>query len=166
VQVANEDHWPELRMLGVICAEEAKEVSSREAMRRCVEGSPYYAAWVRSATEDLERARSALLDKDLARLGAVAEHNAWRMHALALSVDPAIVYLKPTTLAVIDAVAALRARGIPVYFTLDAGPNPVVLCLACDVPRVEMRLHTLPGIVRSVAGGPGCGVRPAERHLF
>jgi diphosphomevalonate decarboxylase len=166
VQVAPETHWPELRMVVVVCADQAKEISSREAMRRSVETSPYYEGWTRCATEDLEAARAALLARDLPTLGAVAERNAWRMHACAMAADPPISYVRPSTLAVIEAVAALRAGGVPAFFTLDAGPNPVILCLASGAPRVEMRLGALPDVQRIIVAAPGPGIEPVERHLF
>jgi diphosphomevalonate decarboxylase len=166
VQIANEAFWPELRMVVVICADEVKEISSRDAMQRCVETSPYYEAWVKCATENLGAARKALLEKNFAALGAVSEANAWRMHASAMAADPPIIYARSTTFAVIEAVAAMRAGGVPAYFTLDAGPNPVVLCLASGAPRVEMRLSSLPGVQRVVVVSPGDGVRKLDRHLF
>lgn len=165
-QVAPETHWPELRMVVVICADEAKEVSSREAMRRTVETSPYYASWAKCAEEDLAAARAAVLAKDLPALGRIAERNAWRMHASAMAADPSIVYLRPTTLAVLELVASMQAGGVPAYFTLDAGPNPVILCLANGAPRITMRLSAVPGVLRTVVAGPGDGVRPAERPVF
>ncbi len=165
-QVAGPEHWPELRMVVLVCAGEAKEVSSRDGMRHCVETSVYYKAWVECARQDLEAARKALLARDLPALGLVAERNAWRMHASAMAADPPVVYLRPATLAVIQEVAALRAKGVPAYFTLDAGPNPVVLCLSGDAPSVEARLGSLPGVQRSVIAAPGSGVERLERHLF
>ena len=96
----------------------------------------------------------------------MAERNAWRMHASAIAADPPIIYLRPTTLAVIEAVKALRAGGVAAYFTLDAGPNPVVLCLASGAPRVEMRLAALAGVQRIVVAAPGNGVLAIERHQF
>ncbi|MBI5544946.1 MAG: diphosphomevalonate decarboxylase, partial [Deltaproteobacteria bacterium] len=83
--VAPESHWPELRMVVVICADEAKEVSSRDAMQRCVETSPFFASWVDVAEADLVEARALVLARDLPALGAVAERNAWRMHATAMA---------------------------------------------------------------------------------
>lgn len=166
VQVAGPSHWPELRMVVLVCAGEAKEVSSRDGMRHCVETSVYYRAWVECARQDLEAARKALLARDFAALGAVAERNAWRMHASAMGADPPVVYLRPATLAVIQEVAALRAGGVPAYFTLDAGPNPVVLCREADAHRVEERLSAVPGVQRSVLAAPGGGVERLERHLF
>ncbi|MGC4122336.1 MAG: diphosphomevalonate decarboxylase [Myxococcales bacterium] len=166
LQVAPETHWPELRMVVVICADQAKEVSSREAMQRTVETSPYYRSWVEAAEADLKEARAAVLAKDLAALGAVAERNAWRMHASAMAANPSIVYLRPTTLAVLETVAALRAGGVPAYFTLDAGPNPVILCLAAGAQRAAMRLGAVPGVLRTIVAGPGKGVEKVERPVF
>lgn len=166
VQIAPEAHWPELRMVVVICADEVKEVSSRDAMQRCVETSPFYEAWVKCATQNLDEARNALMAKDLVALGSVAELNAWRMHATAMAANPPIIYARSTTLAIIETVAVMRAGGVPAYFTLDAGPNPVILCLASGAPRVEMRLNSLPGVQRVVIAGPGEGVQRIERHHF
>lgn len=166
VQVAPESAWAELRMVVVICADEAKEVSARDAMRRTVSTSPYFSSWGHCVEEDLAAARAAVQARDLAALGAVAERNAWRMHALAMAASPSIVYLRPTTLAVLEMVAALRAGGVPAYFTIDAGPNPVILCLAGGAPRVTMRLGAVPGVLKTVVAGPGPGVRPELRPVF
>ena len=153
-------------MVVVICADEAKEVSSREAMKRTVETSPFYEAWARTAEEDLAQARSSLLARDLPALGALAERNAWRMHATAMAADPHIVYLRPTTLAVVQLVESLRASGVPAYFTLDAGPNPVILCLTSGASRITMRASAVPGVLRTVVAGPGKGVDQVERPVF
>lgn len=166
VQVADPFHWRELRMVVAVCAEQEKEVSSRDGMRRCVATSPYYPAWVAAVEGDLVAARSALEARDLEALGSLAELNALRMHALTLSADPPLVYLRPATLAVLGEVAAMRAGGLLAYFTLDAGPNPVVLCLAQSVPAVQARLSAVAGVSRMVAAGPGAGVEAREAHLF
>lgn len=166
VQLAPETHWPDLRMVVVICADEAKDVSSRDGMRRTVETSPYYEAWVRTATEDLATVREAIQKKDLAALGPVVERNAWRMHASAMAADPPINYMRPITLSVIEAVKALRAAGANTWFTLDAGPNPVILCPANTVARVEVRVGAIDGVQRTVVAGPGGGITPVEKHLF
>ncbi len=159
VQVADEAFWPSLRMVVVVCSGAEKLVSSRDAMRHTVETSPYYPAWAECAERDLSEARAALLAKDLDGLGAVAESNAWRMHATSMGARPPVVYLLPATLAVIDAAAKLRAQGVRAWFTLDAGPNPVLLCEAADAERVVARVRELPGVERTVIAGPGAGVQ-------
>lgn len=66
----------------------------------------------------------------------IAERNAWRMHATALAASPPVCYLQPGTLRIIEGLRQLRADGLPAYFTLDAGPNPVVLHLERDQGQV------------------------------
>lgn len=133
-QLAPSSHWPELRMVAVFVDEQQKAVSSRDGMRETVKTSPYYRAWVESAEAEVVDAKAAVEAKDLAKLGDIGERNAWRMHATTLAANPPVVYLLPGTLALIHAVHAARAKGLPVWFTLDAGPNPV---LVTDAPHLE-----------------------------
>lgn len=136
-QLFPEAHWPELRLLVAVVSAEEKEVKSRDGMKNTVETSPYYPAWVRDAEAELGNARRLIADRDLNGLGALAERNAWRMHATALAADPPLCYLKPATLALIQALPHARKDGVPVYFTLDAGPNPVLLTEARHVDAVK-----------------------------
>lgn len=149
------DHWPELRLLVAMVSREEKEVKSRDGMRSAVETSPYYEAWTRDAEEEVPRALAALYAKDLHAIGEIAEKNAWRMHATSLAADPPLCYLKPQTLEVIAALQRLRRDGVPAYFTLDAGPNPVVLTDAAHEAAVEAALVKLgaSSVVRCVPGG-------------
>jgi diphosphomevalonate decarboxylase len=160
-----ETHWPEFRLLACVVSREEKEVSSRDGMRSTVETSPYYPAWVSDAEEEVPRARAAVQKRDLSALGALAERNAWRMHASALAAEPPLCYLLPETLGLLLALPAARAKGCPVYFTLDAGPNPVLLTTAEHVPRVEAlaRANGASDVVRCAPGGDA---RLLDEHLF
>lgn len=129
-------HWPQLRMTVAIISRGEKEVSSRDGMRHTVETSPYYPAWVTDAEAEVKNATAAIGSRDLEALGVIAERNAWRMHATALAASPPVCYLQPGTLRIIEGLRQLRADGLPAYFTLDAGPNPVVLHLERDQGQV------------------------------
>jgi diphosphomevalonate decarboxylase len=150
-----EAQWPELRLLVAMVSREEKEVKSRDGMRSAVETSPYYAAWTKDAEAEIPRALEAIRRKDLQAIGELAERNAWRMHATSLAADPPLCYLKPQTLEVIAKLAALRRDGVPAYFTLDAGPNPVVLTDEKHEAAVEQALVKLgaSSVVRCVPGG-------------
>jgi diphosphomevalonate decarboxylase len=136
-QVAAPSHWPELRMVVAVLHREEKEVKSRDGMRHTVETSPYYPAWVKDAAEEVARAEELIRRRDLEGLGELAERNAWRMHATAFAANPPLCYLKPKTLEVIQRLPQARRDGLPVWFTLDAGPNPVLLTDAANAARVE-----------------------------
>jgi diphosphomevalonate decarboxylase len=137
---------PDLGMVVVVVNRRGKKVSSREAMRRTRDTSPYYTAWVRSAQEDLALAVDALANDDLAALGAVIESNALRMHAAIAACRPPIRYLAPASVGVFDAAEALRADGLEAYATADAGPNVVLVCRADRVAEVRKALADRLGI--------------------
>ncbi|MFE6894355.1 diphosphomevalonate decarboxylase [Streptomyces sp. NPDC057694] len=136
-----------------------KEVSSRGAMRRTVDTSPLYRPWARSSADDLTEMRDALLRGDLAAVGEIAERNALGMHATMLAARPAVRYLSPATLTVLDSVLQLRRDGVAAYATMDAGPNVKVLCARADAQRVAGAVRAaVPGRAVHVAG-PGPGAR-------
>ncbi|MET9735959.1 diphosphomevalonate decarboxylase [Streptomyces sp. NPDC006458] len=134
-----------------------KDVSSRTAMRRTVDTSPLYEPWAASSVEDLAVMRTALLRGDLASVGEIAERNALGMHATMLAARPAVRYLAPASLTVLDSVLQLRKDGILAYATMDAGPNVKVLCCRADAERVAeaVRAAAQGGAVHIAGPGPG-----------
>ena len=142
-----------------------KAVSSRTAMRHTVRTSPLYEAWVASSREDLRAMREALLAGDLDAVGRIAEGNALGMHATMLAARPAVRYLAPATLAVLDVVSRLRGQGVSAYATMDAGPNVKVLCRRADAGRVACAVReAVAGVAVHVAGpGPAARLLEGER---
>ncbi|MEU5901550.1 MULTISPECIES: diphosphomevalonate decarboxylase [Streptomyces] len=136
-----------------------KDVSSRAAMRRTVDTSPLFEPWAVSSKDDLTAMREALGRGDLETVGEIAERNALGMHATMLAARPAVRYMSPASLTVLDSVLQLRRDGVLAYATMDAGPNVKVLCRNADADRVA-------GVVRGAAQGgaihiarPGPGAR-------
>ncbi|MFH8620073.1 diphosphomevalonate decarboxylase [Streptomyces sp. NPDC017979] len=138
-----------------------KAVSSRAAMRRTVETSPLYEPWTRSSADDLVDMRAALVRGDLEAVGEIAERNALGMHATMLAARPAVRYLAPATLSVLDAVLHLRQDGVAAYATMDAGPNVKVLCRRADAERVADAVRNAAPDAAVHTAGPG----PAARLL-
>jgi diphosphomevalonate decarboxylase len=154
-QLFPEAHWADLRMLVGMVSREEKEVKSRDGMRSTVETSPYYPAWAKDAEAEVKRIVPLIKRRDLEGVGEIAERNAWRMHATAFAANPPLCYLKPETLAVIQHCRELRKQGTGVWFTLDAGPNPVLLTSAADEAKVArvLRSHGAKEVVRCHPGG-------------
>ncbi|WP_425954014.1 diphosphomevalonate decarboxylase [Xylanimonas sp. McL0601] len=131
-----------------------KPVPSREAMRRTAATSPYYPAWLATTHDCLEQAVAACARGDLPRLGRLAEANALRMHAAIQACDPPVRYLAPGSVRLFDRVALLRAEGVDVWATADAGPNVVAVCRPEDATRVAGALAQDAAV--TIAGaGPG-----------
>ncbi|MFG2004905.1 diphosphomevalonate decarboxylase [Spirillospora sp. NPDC048911] len=142
----------------------SKKVPSREAMRHTVATSPLYRAWAQASATDLERMRDALARGDLPAIGAIAEGNALGMHAAMLAARPAVRYLSAGSLAVLDAVDALRADNVAAYATADAGPNVVVLCPRADADRVAETADAIDAVRSVHLARPGPGVRLQSEH--
>jgi diphosphomevalonate decarboxylase len=148
-----------LRMLICLTARGPKSVGSTEGMQRTRDTSPYYAAWLAAAPAVFERAKHAVLSRDLEALGTAMEESALMMHASMLAARPAIVYFAPATLAAMAAVRALRQTGTLAYFTMDAGPHVKVLCRPEDEASVSAALVAVAGVERVIPSGPGEGAR-------
>lgn len=142
--LAPREHW-DVRLVVAMIAAGRKAVGSTEGMIRTQETSPLYPGWVESSADDLARARRAVLDRDLVTLGNVMEHSALKMHATMLAARLPIRYWKPATLSALDAVEELRRDGVQAFYTMDAGPNVKVLCLAEHAERVAEALRAVVG---------------------
>jgi len=156
-QILPEKAW-DLALLVAITSEAMKRHASRDAMRHVAETSPLYPGWLAAQDEDLAAMRRAIAARDLDEVGRISEENCLRMHATGFAARPPVVFWSPATLAVMEAVQALREAGIPAWFTIDAGPQVKVLCRPADVARISARLCDVPGVLRVLRSGPGGGV--------
>ncbi len=121
--------WPEFR-IGILELSSAKKaVGSRDGMNRTVETSALYKSWPQQAAADLEIIHTAIIDHDFSTLGKTAERNALSMHATMMASWPPLIYLQPETIEQIHKVQRVRAEGLEVYLTIDAGPNIKLLFL-------------------------------------
>lgn len=154
------DEWP-LRVIVAITAPGPKPVSSGDAMEISRKTSPFYDRWVEQQSEDLTEARSAILDHDLIRLGAIAEHNCLKMHSVMWGSRPPMIYWNSATIACMQTVRDLQSRGTPVFFTIDAGPQLKAICPPEHEEMVRAALVATAGVVEVMVSGVGMGARLA-----
>jgi diphosphomevalonate decarboxylase len=158
VQLYDENYW-DIRLLAAVVSEGPKETGSTEGMNRTANTSPFYKAWVDSAPEDITLIKEALRERDFQKLGELAEHSAMKMHGLAISAHPSVLYWKPATLESIRCVWGLRKKGIPAYLTMDAGPQVKVITLPEYSAKVSAALRKVPGVADVIGARPGPGAR-------
>lgn len=149
------------RLVVVRCGSGPKDVGSTSGMGHSQRTSPYFPAWVETHARDLDDAHTAVRAGDLPRLGEVMEHSTLKMHATTFTARPPFFYWTPTTLAALQEVKALRARGTGAWATMDAGPHVKVLCAPADAEPVAAALRAVPGVLGVDIAAPG----PAARIL-
>jgi diphosphomevalonate decarboxylase len=76
--------------------------------------------------------------------------------------DPPLVYFNAATLAVVERVRALRAEGIPAFFTMDAGPHVKVLVAPENLSRAAEALALVHGVERVLETSIGPAARVIE----
>ncbi len=142
-----EAEWPDFRVGALVLCEHEKPVGSREGMRRSVETCEFYREWPGRVARDLAAVKSAIARRDMAVLGEIAEGNALAMHALMMATRPPIVYALPETVTAMRRIWAARAEGLPLWFTMDAGPNVKLLFEAREESRVRERFPSVEVVV-------------------
>ncbi len=146
-----------LAVLVAVTAEGPKATGSTTGMNETARTSPYFEAWVRHANALFREIKEALLAGDLPRLGEAAEASALAMHASALAARPGLLYWTGATVEALARVRSLRAGGVGVWATIDAGPHVKALCAPADADRVAEGLGATPGVLRVLRATPGPG---------
>ena len=119
----------DIGMIIIVVSSAEKKISSRAGMELTVSTSPFYEGWVTSAATDLADIKEAIKDRDIHRIGSIAEFNGMKMHATMLASNPPFCYFEPESIIAQQTIRTIREeRGIPAYFTMDAGPNVKVIC--------------------------------------
>ncbi|HFI0702369.1 TPA: diphosphomevalonate decarboxylase [Streptococcus suis] len=133
-----------------------KKIASREGMDHTVATSPFYAAWVETAKQDLVDIKAAIASRDFEKLGQITEHNGMKMHATTLSANPPFTYWSADSLVAQEAVRQVReASGLSAYMTMDAGPNVKVLCRASQMDELVAELAKVFPREKIITSKPG-----------
>ena len=167
IQLADENYWPEFRMLFCITSKAEKKIKSRVGMKQTVATCPLYKCWLESVEEDLENVRKGIKNKDFSLVGRTAEHNCLKMHATMMTTKPPIIYWNRTTMDIIHKVFELRDSGLECYFTIDGGPQVKIICLDKDIGNIKNTLQKeIEGIIDFIETKSGTGPKVVEEHLF
>lgn len=161
--LAGAHEWP-LRIVIAVTDPGPKATGSGEAMTRSAATSPFYRAWLERQDADLEAAREAVTDRDFTRLAEVAEQNCLKMHSVMWTCRPPVVYWNGATLNAMETVRALKREGVPVFFTIDAGPQVKAVCLPAACETVAVALGATAGVRQVIVSGLGSGARLLDQH--
>lgn len=153
--------WP-LTVTVAVTQAGPKAVASGDAMNSSRDSSPFYAKWLDGQPADLAAAKAAVAGRDFAALAAVAEHNCLKMHSVMWTSRPALVYWNRATLACLDTVRALQRDGVPVFFTIDAGPQVKVVSPPEFATQIADALRATDGVIELMSSGLGAAARQID----
>lgn len=107
----------------LILSNKEKSVSST-AGHGLMENNPFADSRYKQANERMLTLLKALEDGNTQLFGEIAEAEALTLHALMMCSEPSYMLIDPKSVEVINLVRQYRLdTKIPVYFSLDAGPN-------------------------------------------
>ena len=153
-QLMDETQWP-LDVHIAITSSKRKSVGSTDGMRTSAEQCPFYPAWIATQNADLDEARAAILAKDFERLAAITETSCLKMHSVMIATPPGLLYWNSATLDLIHRIRELRAQGVGVTYTIDAGPQLKVICEPENSEKVRAALDDAPSVERVIHAGLG-----------
>jgi diphosphomevalonate decarboxylase len=153
--IAEPGHWDLVDCVAIVSAAH-KKTGSTEG-HSIAWTSPLQAARVADAPRRLEICRKAILERDFNTFASIVELDSDMMHSVMMTSTPQLHYWKPASLDVMSCVRQWRADGMPVCYTVDAGPNIHILCPGTEAQTVEKRLSEIKGVDKVLvarAGGP------------
>ncbi len=121
----------------LIVSDEKKSVSS-SAGHQLMNGNPFAPVRYAQAKKNMGLLLSSLQSGDLDLFGKIVEEEALTLHALMMCSDPGYILMKPNTLSILEKIRSFRQNtSLPVFFTLDAGPNVHVLYPDSERDKIE-----------------------------
>jgi diphosphomevalonate decarboxylase len=151
--IAPPEHWDLVDCVAVVS--QAHKATVSQDGHALAGTSPLQAARLAGAEERVAICRQAILQRDFDALAQVMELDSNLMHAVIMTSSPPVLYWQPGTLAVMQAVTAWRRQGLPVAFTIDAGPNVHAICQGEAADEVMRQLGEIPGVQRVLRAGVG-----------
>jgi diphosphomevalonate decarboxylase len=151
--IAPPEHWALVDCIAIVNASH-KKTGSTEG--HAIAGtSPLQNARIADTPRRLDICRTAILKKDFETFAHIIEHDSDIMHSVMMTSNPPLMYWQSATIGIFHEVRAWRSSGLPVGYTVDAGANVHVLCLAEYAKEIEKRLRELPGVSDVLVAGMG-----------
>lgn len=144
VSIARSDHWDLVDLVAVVTHEHKKVGST--AGHELADTSPLQTARVEDTNRRLDIVREAIKYRDFQAMADMIELDSNMMHAVMMTSRPPLMYWENTSITIMKNVQKWRATGIPVCYTMDAGPNVHVITTKEYCEEIYLKLSFLIGI--------------------
>ena len=162
--IAPPDHW-NLVDLVVVVNKDQKKVGSIEG-HRLAATSPFQNTRVSGSRIRLDICRQALLEKDFEKFADIVEYDSNIMHAVMMTSHPPLFFWEPPSLELIKQIPIWRKKGLPVCYTLDAGPNVHTITFSQYAEEITRKISSIPDIIDVLYAKPGHGARLSDTLTF
>ena len=127
----------------LIISKKKKSVSS-SAGHDLMTDNPYKSTRYEQAHRHVGEIITSMQNGDLEAFGDLVEKEALTLHALMMASSPPYMLMEPNTIRAINMIQQFRKEEkVPVYFTLDAGPNIHLLYPDLALSQVNQLKHLL-----------------------
>ncbi len=150
---APSDHWELVDCIAII-SDQHKSTGSSDG-HPLARTSPIQATRIERTPQHIEICRAAILQRDFEALAQVTELDCHLMHAVMMTSEPALLYWQPATLGLMHAVRSWRSNGLPVCYTIDAGPNVHVITTKSAATQVCHKIRNIPWVRDVLIAPPG-----------
>lgn len=157
-------YW-KLHDIVVLVSREAKKISTTEGMEGILT-SPHWRDRMNAIPERMARIKRAFQEKNMKHLGEIIEEDCLDMHHVMQTQSPQLYYWNEGTKNIMKEVSVWRKQGVPVYFTIDAGPNVHLIYEEKQEQDVIKRVKSIRGVESIIVNGVSTGTRCVDSHLF
>ncbi len=142
-QIADENHWPEMRAVICVVSDKEKDTSSTSGMETSRLTSPLLKHRADSVVQPrLMELETAYLNKDFETFGQLTMKDSNQFHAICQDTYPPIFYMNDVSKTIIRLCSIINAHyeKVVAAYTFDAGPNAVIYCLDEHAPMIMASL--------------------------
>ncbi|CAG8440420.1 3169_t:CDS:1 [Dentiscutata heterogama] len=141
VQVAPQDHWPELEALICVVSDTKKGTSSTEGMQNTVNTSTLLQHRIEHVVPlRMKSMIKAIHERDYQKFAEITMQDSNQFHAVCLDTFPPIFYLNDVSRAIIRVITEYNSsnpeRKLKAAYTFDAGPNAVIYTTSENIPEI------------------------------
>jgi len=157
-------YW-DIRDILVIVDAHMKKVPTTEGMEGIMT-SPYWQDRIAGIPAKIIAMKLALAEKNFEKFGNSIEEDALNMHHIMQTQTPPLMYWNDRTKEIMKRVYGWRKDGLPVYFSIDAGPNVHLFCEGKDINALVQKVRDIDGVQSIIINKPSIGAHCIPNHLF
>jgi diphosphomevalonate decarboxylase len=114
--------------VAIMVVSSAQKTVSSSSGHTLMNSHPFATARYQQAHDHLSQLLKAIAEGDFETFSGIVENEALTLHSLLMTSSPDGMLMKSSSLKIIEEVRAFRkATGTPVCFTMDAGPNVLLI---------------------------------------